>query len=248
MTVLQIRGGGDVLAGRYTLAEPAHGGLQLVVAHDEVLDRDVSVLLLPGSSSVGDRLALRLQLRQLSSLEHPHLAHAFDVVDVPGQLGVVLRLLPGAVLLSSLGPDLASSRVGEPVRQALGALHAAGRAHGSISADAVAVLPDGSGVLLPLPARLGARPEDDLRALARAFPAPFPPSVVEAPTTVLSVVYAPTLAQTAAALVPAPSTASGAARPATALTIGSASNRAALIAAGGFGGALLADIVSRLLG
>lgn len=264
MTVLQTRGEGQVLAGRYTLAEGTHGGVQLIVGHDEVLNREVTLLLLPSSVGISERLALRLQLRQLSSLNHPHLAHAFDVVDTPGQLGVVLRLLPGACLLGNAGPDAATPRHVEQVRSALGALHAAGRAHGSVSPDAIAVLPDGNAVLLPLPARPGARPEDDLRDLAKmATPLSAAPTVaVEAPTsvlpaaapdltTVLPTAPVPTTAtQVLAAVTASVPTAEPAAAPAP---VGSEprpearSGRVAIIAAGGFGGALLAELASRLL-
>lgn len=267
MTVLQTRGESRVLAGRYTLSAPADGGVQLVVGHDEVLGRDVSLLLLPSSVGIRERLSLRLQLRQLSSLQHPHLAHAFDVIDAPGQLGVVLRLLPGARLLTEVGPDLTSPHLVEQIREALQALHAAGRAHGSVSTDAVAVLPDGSAVLLPLPARPGARPEDDVRDLARmAPPLTAAPTkavplvearvsrlpVVEAPTTVLPVVVTrdPTATHILAPVAaPVPATCRVTPVPArTAPQPGARRGRVAVIAAGGFGGALLADLASRLLG
>ncbi|MBC7678967.1 MAG: hypothetical protein H7233_08255, partial [Pseudorhodobacter sp.] len=134
---------------------------------------------------------------------------------------------------------------------ALRFLHDAGRAHGSVTADAVAVLPGGDAVLLPVPARPGAVPADDLRALTalagtlRGTPAPAvtpdPPATaaLDAPTTVIALplpVPAPGYASTPAPAQAGPPVAGGSA------------SRVAFVLVGGFGGALLADLASRLLG
>lgn len=249
------RAGADVLADRYTVSDAVDGWTQLLQAHDEVLDRDVTLLLLPSTGGVGDRVALRLQLRQLSSTQHPHLAHAFDVVDAPDRLGVVLRLLPGAQLLSALPAQALTHGVLEQVGEALRFLHDAGRAHGSVTADAVAVLPGGDAVLLPVPARPGAVPADDLRALTalagvlRSTPAPAiatapATAALDAPTTVISL---PPAGPDHPAAVRADLPPSQPDQPPVVPALASAS-RVAFVLVGGFGGALLADLASRLLG
>jgi hypothetical protein len=157
-----------LLEGRYRLESdpgPEGRGPSVVEAYDEASDRAVTLVLLPASSSLRDRLALRLQVRRAAESPHPGLAPVLDVLDTEATLALVLPLRPGARLLTDVGV-LPEDGV-EQIQGALEALHAVGRPHGALDERAVLVLPDSTVLLLPLPPEPGAQPAEDLPALAR---------------------------------------------------------------------------------
>ena len=161
-------GAGRLLEGRYRLETSLgteHREPLVVDAYDEESDRAVTLLLLPATSSLRDRLALRLQVRRAAEIEHPGLAPVIDVLDTESTLALVMPLLPGARLLAE-GATLPADGP-QRLRAALDALHAVGRPHGALDAGAVLVLPDSTVMLLPLPPEPGAVPSEDMLALER---------------------------------------------------------------------------------
>lgn len=263
-TVADVDGRGQVLEGRYRLPAALPEGDKPVVleAMDELLARRVSLLLFPLTGALGDRLALRLQLRRTAKTVHPRLAEVFDVIDGPEWAAVVFAHRPGGRLLGD-GVELPPAGP-QQLRDAVLALHASGRAHGAVSEDAVLVLPDASVLLLPLPTKPSALMADDLQdlhelvlrhaarvaadqtaalsladmtnAATAALPingGGHPATSVEALHT--SVIEAPTQQPT-----PGPA-AQHRHRPLGA-------RRGALILAGGCAGALVADVLSHLTG
>ena len=161
-----VDGAGRLLEGRYRLEislGTEHREPLVVDAYDEESDRAVTLLLLPATSSLRDRLALRLQVRRAAQIEHPGLAPVLDVLDTESTLALVMPLLPGARLLAD-GATLPADGP-QHLRAALEALHAVGRPHGALDAGAVLVLPNSTVLLLPLAPEPGAVPSEDLLAL-----------------------------------------------------------------------------------
>lgn len=248
------------LDGRYETRQLASAGrpVQLLAAYDTVLQRSVSLLLLPRSTSLSERLALRLQLRHLAGVQHLHLAHIFDVVDSPAGLAVVVESLPGAVLLSDLPANSLgrgdAQRVVTEVGEALAALREAGLAHGAVSTSAVALTPDRRALLLPLPTRTDARPADDVDDLSRLVTEIEASSLAAAEPRSAGPGAATRTADRRPGSTPSlpsvpsavPSEAGRSARDRGALR--ASGSRLALVLAGGFGGALLADVVAQFAG
>lgn len=109
----------------------------------------------------------------LTALHHPHLARVRAVEPLaPGRVAVVCDHVPGPTLagVRAARPPLADGEVvtvAVPVAQALGALHAAGLAHGAVGADRVVVGPGGVPVLVDLRGALrgGGTPTGDVHRL-----------------------------------------------------------------------------------
>ncbi|MCC7178022.1 MAG: serine/threonine-protein kinase [Acidobacteria bacterium] len=81
------------------------GGMgEVYQAHDSSLGRDVALKILPGEVA-GDstRLArFRREARLLASLNHPHIASIYSVVEDEGRLALVLELVEGPTLSERL--------------------------------------------------------------------------------------------------------------------------------------------------
>ncbi len=102
-------------------------------------------------AAVGDVAAFAARARAAQAVEHPHLARLVDAGEIGGEPFAVLEPLAGAgltALLADIGPmpaDLAAGFAAH-LAGALAAAHAAGLAHGNVSADRVVV-----GPLEPIP-------------------------------------------------------------------------------------------------
>ncbi len=148
---------GQLLAGRYRVGERVgEGGMGAVYrATDERLRRAVAVKLLP-AQAVGDAAAMeRLRREALfgASIEHPGIAHVYDVGDTDdGGAFLVMELVKGASLRALLKSDAWTDRarvfaIVETAR-ALGAAHRAGLVHRDVKPDNIMVRSDGRVVLL----------------------------------------------------------------------------------------------------
>ncbi|WP_448629245.1 hypothetical protein [Cellulomonas soli] len=103
---------------------------------------------------VDDELAARADL--LRALTHEHLARVHDVLEIaPGRLALVVEHVEGPTLRelrTARAPlsDPEAAGVAIALAGALEALHAAGTAHGAVSATSIRVRADGSPVLVDL--------------------------------------------------------------------------------------------------
>ncbi|MGN8245326.1 hypothetical protein ACTHAM_002445 [Cellulomonas soli] len=103
---------------------------------------------------VDDALAARADA--LRAIVHEHLARVHDVLEIaPGRLALVVEHVPGPTLRelrAARAPltDAEAATVAIPLSGALEALHAAGTAHGAVSATSVVLRPDGTPVLVDL--------------------------------------------------------------------------------------------------
>ena len=137
--------------GRYTIVEKiGAGGMGVVYrAHDERLDRDVALKVLP-PGTFGDK-AVRRRFRKealaLSHLNHPNIAtvHDFDTQD--GVDFLVMELVPGSTLDEKLSAGALSEketlRLGVQLAQGLSLAHEQGVVHRDLKPGNLRVTPDG---------------------------------------------------------------------------------------------------------
>ena len=137
--------------GRYTIVEKiGAGGMGVVYrAHDERLDRDVALKVLP-PGTFGDK-AVRRRFRKealaLSHLNHPNIAtvHDFDTQD--GVDFLVMELVPGNTLDEKLSAGALSEketlRLGVQLAQGLSLAHEQGVVHRDLKPGNLRVTPDG---------------------------------------------------------------------------------------------------------
>jgi eukaryotic-like serine/threonine-protein kinase len=155
---------------RYRVLERVGAGAMGVVyrAHDERLERDVAVKVLPPSTlpDESSRRRFEREARALSRVVHANIEVAFDVGCHEGTEYLVTEFVPGRTLLERLGDGV----VGEPEAVAIGvqladalqAAHDHGVVHGDVKPANVLVTPGGQVKLLDFGlARLrGAAAED----------------------------------------------------------------------------------------
>src|SRR3989442_10033177 len=117
----------------YRVVEPlGEGGMGVVYrAHDERLQRDVAIKLLPQGALADDasRKRIRKEALALSRLNHPNIEAVYDFDSEGGIDFLVLELVPGESLRERLraGP-LAEREIGVLGEQLAGGLAAAHRA------------------------------------------------------------------------------------------------------------------------
>ena len=81
------------------------GGMgEVYRAHDERLDRDVAIKVLPAGALADERARKRLRREALalSRLNHPHIATVFDIDSEDGVDFLVMELVEGAPLSTKL--------------------------------------------------------------------------------------------------------------------------------------------------
>lgn len=137
---------------------------------------------------------------RLRLLQHEHLPRVHDVVEIgPGRTALVVEHVPGptlAELRTQRAPlsDGEAATVAIPVASALGALHAAGLAHGAVSPATVVVGPEGRPALVDLRGVLvgTGTPDGDVRRLVATVLAQVP----DADVHLLAAAPGPTLRDT----------------------------------------------------
>jgi serine/threonine protein kinase/tetratricopeptide (TPR) repeat protein/TolB-like protein len=141
---------GQIL-GHYRLVEKiGAGGMGVVYrAHDERLDRDVALKVLPPEmlSDAAAVKSFREEARALSKLNHPNIAtiHDFDTHDAVGFL--VMEYIPGITLDRKIGagplPEKEVIRLGVQLALGLQAAHCKGVVHRDLKPSNLRVTPDG---------------------------------------------------------------------------------------------------------
>jgi tetratricopeptide (TPR) repeat protein/predicted Ser/Thr protein kinase len=141
---------GQVL-GHYRIAEKiGAGGMgEVFRAHDQHLDRDVAIKLLPAGALTdeSERKRLRKEALALSKLNHPNIATIHDFDTQQGVDFLVMEYISGLTLnnLLSAGP-LPEEQVvllGTQLVRGLQAAHEHGVVHGDLKTANVRVTPDG---------------------------------------------------------------------------------------------------------
>jgi serine/threonine protein kinase len=130
------------------------GGMGIVYrAHDEHLERDVAVKVLPSAAATvrnfdsKDRRALRQEALTLSRLNHPNIAQVYDF-DKEGDTDfIVMELVPGESLAQKLadGPLLRDQwlSIATQTLDGLVAAHARGIIHHDLKPANLQITPDG---------------------------------------------------------------------------------------------------------
>jgi len=131
------------------------GGMgEVYRAHDESLDRDVALKILPGAS-FGDpaaRARLLREARSAAALNHPHICTVYEVGEAEGQAYIAMELVDGQPLDTRLAqgplPMEQVLRYGLQVADALAHAHAHGLVHRDLkSANVVLTTDDRAKVL-----------------------------------------------------------------------------------------------------
>jgi serine/threonine-protein kinase len=161
---------GSLLAGRYRVVRRlgAGGAGAVLLAHDEVLERDVAVKVLHPSADSSTGRRIQREARLGAGLQHPNLVTVFDVVVEGDVLMLVMEHVPGETLAAVLerGP-LAPGRavaILRPLADALDFVHARGVVHRDVKPPNV-LLRDDDRVKL---ADLGIAAAEDLSRITQA--------------------------------------------------------------------------------
>jgi len=139
------------LLGSYRIVAPiGAGGMgEVYRAHDERLDRDVAVKVLPqGFGEEAGRLRrFEHEAKALAALSHPNIVTVFEVGDHEGMPYLVMELLAGETLRARIDgrplPVAKALEIGLPLAQALAAAHEKGILHRDLKPENVFLTKDG---------------------------------------------------------------------------------------------------------
>ncbi|HWB80784.1 MAG TPA: protein kinase [Nannocystaceae bacterium] len=91
-----------IMVGRYRITRKlGAGGMAIVyAAQDEELDREIAIKLLQSSFARSDdwRLRLRREAQAMAKLDHPNVAHVYEVGQHADQLYIAMELIKGVTL------------------------------------------------------------------------------------------------------------------------------------------------------
>jgi eukaryotic-like serine/threonine-protein kinase len=150
-----VIGPGDLVGGRYRLAEQVGTGAMGIVwrARDERLGRTVALkqLTLPAGGAEDISAATERIMREgriAARLHHPNAISVFDVADHDGRPWLVMEYLPArslAAVLAERGPlpPREVAAIGRQLADALAVAHAAGIVHRDIKPGNVLLAADG---------------------------------------------------------------------------------------------------------
>lgn len=141
---------GQTLGHYRVLEQIGAGGMGLVFrAHDERLDRDVALKVLPPGTLTDEnaRRRFRKEALTLSKLNHPNIGTVFDFDTQDGMDFLVMELIPGVTLDKKLGasalPEKEVVRLGAQLTEGLAAAHAEGVIHRDLKPGNLRLTPDG---------------------------------------------------------------------------------------------------------
>jgi len=141
---------GQILGHYRILEQIGAGGMGVVYrAHDDRLDRDIALKVLP-SGALADEAArkrFRKEALALSRLNHPNIAMVFDFDTQDGIDFLVTEYIPGTTLDASVGPGFLPEkqvvRLGLQLAEGLTAAHEQGVVHRDLKPSNLRIMPDG---------------------------------------------------------------------------------------------------------
>jgi len=146
---------GDHL-GRYEILEPlGAGGMgEVYRAHDERLDREVALKVLPADTLTDDTARARMvrEARMAARLNHPHVCTVHEVGEADGQVYIAMELVEGDALADILAegalPVEQTVTYGTQVADALAHAHERGVVHRDLKSGNVVITPEGRAKVL----------------------------------------------------------------------------------------------------
>jgi serine/threonine-protein kinase len=141
---------GKTLGHNKIIEKLGEGGMgQVYRAHDEHLDRDVAVKVLPPDSFTDElaRKRFRKEALALSKLNHPNVETVFDFDTQDGIDFLVMEYIPGQTLAEKLKagplPEKEISKLGTQLAEGLAAAHDQGIVHRDLKPGNLMITPDG---------------------------------------------------------------------------------------------------------
>jgi DNA-binding winged helix-turn-helix (wHTH) protein len=155
--------------GRYRIEQKiGAGGMGIVYrAHDERLERDVALKVLPPGALTDEaaRKRFRKEALALSQLNHPNIATVYDFDTDQGVDFLVMEYIPGVTLDEKIaaGPleEKDISRFGAQMAQGLAAAHEVGVVHRDLKPGNLRLTPDGRLKILDFGLAKLLRPADE---------------------------------------------------------------------------------------
>ena len=140
----------------YTILEQiGAGGMGVVYrAHDEKLDRDVALKVLPAGALADETARQRFhqEALALSRLNHPHICTIYEVGEHDGQIYIAMELVEGRPLQALARDDglpvETAIRCGAQIASALAHAHERGILHRDLKSANVMLTPDGRAKVL----------------------------------------------------------------------------------------------------
>ena len=141
---------GKIISHYRVLEKLGEGGMgEVYLAHDEQLDRDVALKVLPAKtlSSESARQRLRKEALSLAKLNHPNIAMVHEFSTEDGVDFLVTEYIPGITLDTKLAegalPESDVSRFGAQLAEGLEAAHAQGVIHRDLKPANLRLTPTG---------------------------------------------------------------------------------------------------------
>jgi len=126
------------------------GGMGVVYrAHDDRLERDVALKLLPADAIADNSARLRLlnEARSASALNHPHICTVYEVGEASGQVYIAMEHVEGSSLSALIPADgfpiETILRYGVQIADALAHAHERGIVHRDLKSSNLMVRPEG---------------------------------------------------------------------------------------------------------
>ena len=142
--------GATTLAHYRILDKLGAGGMgEVYRAHDDQLDREVAIKVLPSTSFEDPVARARLlqEARAAAALNHPHICTVYEVGEADGQTYIAMELVDGQALSEQLkaGPLPVEQvvRYGLQLADALAHAHERGVVHRDLKSANIIVRPDG---------------------------------------------------------------------------------------------------------
>ena len=163
------------MLGHYRLIERrGEGGMGLVYrAHDERLDCDVAVKLLPphAVADPGARALLLREARNAAALKHPNICTIHTVAESDGHVFIAMEYVEGTPLGERIGsggmPVESVLRYGAQIADALAHAHERGIVHRDLKSANVMITPEGRVKVLDFGVARRVTPEDYVGTAAR---------------------------------------------------------------------------------
>ncbi len=142
--------------GHYRIVEKiGAGGMGVVYhAHDEQLDRDIALKVLPPGTLVDEtaRQRFRQEALALSRLNHPHICTIYEIGEAEGQTYIAMEFVEGrqlSALVRGEGlPVETAARYGAQIADALAHAHERGVIHRDLKSANVIITPEGRAKVL----------------------------------------------------------------------------------------------------